>query len=723
MRLYGTLTLSLLLVALLLNTYNMSFRSNYLQALSDKNQEFANQIETANQYTEYFLQNLANQLFYTREVVKLRTYKALTNTQQIEGIRALNTFAASSSIIDSIYVYNGQMAYIFSTASYGAVSDYVPRFADTTATELFSHRTMDQRLTLFSRISYSNTASAALGYSFMFYELDSMGDSSDNAIMFNLNRDWITGLFFSATKENASFIMDASGSLIANQEGLEESLIRELSQSVLEYIRDADQEADYFLLPIGGRDIVCFYSKMEKNNWYYVCPVDYQECLGSLYKVGRTAYLFLIVGCIALGTIGIFASLSVYLPFRKFTKRLTVVEPDAEQSTEQLMSSLNRLIEQHSDSENLRRTLEEVIHSQILRDLLRGTHQYDQAEEFLAAHKLEITSSAPLSLCLVSGLRVNQYLQAIRPMVSGCEGVEIQNDYSVLLLQTEVPGQVLTALESLCKRYPSTYFVLGPVFSEWEKIPEVYAGLLDIYELRFLRPEQRLLYFEELPALTRSSADLNEMKDQLILQLKKGFYNRAMVVWQDFRQALSGKSYATVRFSLTNLGTEVLRLLCDSDPAVNFDTACHDLSAMVDGLQNIDTFEEFLRTRCLQVATYFQQEHKLRQGNSIQDIMDFCQERYHDPELSSQMLASQFDFSVAYLCRIFRQANGCSVMDYINTLRVQKAQEILADPNVLVKDVPLQVGVENRQYFFKLFKQITGKTPKQYQMDLRGKRV
>ena len=68
---------------------------------------------------------------------------------------------------------------------------------------------------------------------------------------------------------------------------------------------------------------------------------------------------------------------------------------------------------------------------------------------------------------------------------------------------------------------------------------------------------------------------------------------------------------------------------------------------------------------------------------------------------------------------MFRQANGCSLVEHINRLRIDKAREALLEPGVKVKDVPQQVGMENRQYFFRLFKQATGFTPRQYQARFR----
>jgi len=35
-----------------------------------------------------------------------------------------------------------------------------------------------------------------------------------------------------------------------------------------------------------------------------------------------------------------------------------------------------------------------------------------------------------------------------------------------------------------------------------------------------------------------------------------------------------------------------------------------------------------------------------------------------------------------------------------------------------IKDLTEKIGIQNRQYFFKLFKNLTGKTPNEYQVDL-----
>ena len=47
-------------------------------------------------------------------------------------------------------------------------------------------------------------------------------------------------------------------------------------------------------------------------------------------------------------------------------------------------------------------------------------------------------------------------------------------------------------------------------------------------------------------------------------------------------------------------------------------------------------------------------------------------------------------------------------------MRIQAAKELLADPNIVIKDVAARVGFENINTFFRVFKQFEGVTPGQY---------
>ena len=62
----------------------------------------------------------------------------------------------------------------------------------------------------------------------------------------------------------------------------------------------------------------------------------------------------------------------------------------------------------------------------------------------------------------------------------------------------------------------------------------------------------------------------------------------------------------------------------------------------------------------------------------------------------------------------FRNELDISPSDYLTTLRMEKAKELLRETNMLIGDIPLAVGYEDAHVFRRRFKQYTVMTPGQY---------
>ena len=51
---------------------------------------------------------------------------------------------------------------------------------------------------------------------------------------------------------------------------------------------------------------------------------------------------------------------------------------------------------------------------------------------------------------------------------------------------------------------------------------------------------------------------------------------------------------------------------------------------------------------------------------------------------------------------------------YVAQLRIQRAQALMRDTDLLMREISQEVGYEDPFYFSKVFKQITGESPTQY---------
>lgn len=68
--------------------------------------------------------------------------------------------------------------------------------------------------------------------------------------------------------------------------------------------------------------------------------------------------------------------------------------------------------------------------------------------------------------------------------------------------------------------------------------------------------------------------------------------------------------------------------------------------------------------------------------------------------------------SPAYLSRVFRQETGQTFNEYLNGVRIRKAQELLCHRELRMTDIALLVGYEDQSYFTKVFKRTTGMLPR-----------
>ncbi|WNR43570.1 AraC family transcriptional regulator [Paenibacillus roseipurpureus] len=77
-------------------------------------------------------------------------------------------------------------------------------------------------------------------------------------------------------------------------------------------------------------------------------------------------------------------------------------------------------------------------------------------------------------------------------------------------------------------------------------------------------------------------------------------------------------------------------------------------------------------------------------------------------------LAEQFEISPAYLSRMFKEITGFSLVEYVNLVRVQEAQRLLATTRLKVIVIAEQVGFGSLVQFGRVFRQMAKVTPLRY---------
>ena len=86
-----------------------------------------------------------------------------------------------------------------------------------------------------------------------------------------------------------------------------------------------------------------------------------------------------------------------------------------------------------------------------------------------------------------------------------------------------------------------------------------------------------------------------------------------------------------------------------------------------------------------------------------------------DPLLSVDEMADAMGYRRTVFYKRIKALTGQTPADYVKTMRMNRAAELLKDEKVTVSEVCFQVGISDPHYFAKVFKQQFGISPKKYQ--------
>lgn len=147
---------------------------------------------------------------------------------------------------------------------------------------------------------------------------------------------------------------------------------------------------------------------------------------------------------------------------------------------------------------------------------------------------------------------------------------------------------------------------------------------------------------------------------------------------------------------------------------IAYEKVFHTASIPSDVLLNSQEPEEVCESFCSWTDNLNQQLGAQPVYSSrIQKVIEYMQENYC-LDIGLQSIADHFCIHKVYLARTFKTETGATLIDYLNTLRVQKAKLLLCISDYKINDIVYIVGYNNPQNFYTFFKKHVNCSPKEY---------
>ncbi|WP_409346217.1 response regulator [Paenibacillus sp. MBLB4367] len=127
---------------------------------------------------------------------------------------------------------------------------------------------------------------------------------------------------------------------------------------------------------------------------------------------------------------------------------------------------------------------------------------------------------------------------------------------------------------------------------------------------------------------------------------------------------------------------------------------------------------ELIREHLLGVMNELLTQRNWRKSHVVVKALTYIEAHYANPHLSLFDAAELIGLSHPYLSRLFKEEMGKTFVEYVTELRINKAREILGDPDFKVYEVAGAVGYTEYSYFVRVFKRVVGHSPSDYRKQL-----
>ncbi len=97
----------------------------------------------------------------------------------------------------------------------------------------------------------------------------------------------------------------------------------------------------------------------------------------------------------------------------------------------------------------------------------------------------------------------------------------------------------------------------------------------------------------------------------------------------------------------------------------------------------------------------------------VSEAKEYISEHYHE-DISLDVVAEKIGITGGYLSSILSNSLNCGFVEYVNTIRVDRACGYLKQGYLKVYEIANRVGFNDEKYFAKVFKKMKGVSPREY---------
>ena len=274
------------------------------------------------------------------------------------------------------------------------------------------------------------------------------------------------------------------------------------------------------------------------------------------------------------------------------------------------------------------------------------------------------------------------------------------------------------------------FLAVGQSVDRLSQIQKSYHTASRAFSQRYLYDEN-ILYYDEMETMehpggqaeTEDNAylqkvDVNALNPAILQKfLSNGLQEETenfvkdyfYAIGQEPMESLVFRNYVilNVRFSVISF---IKGLGCDTNEMESADTE----EVLAESGKNMESAIAYAKKMISQAIEIRDQNSGNKNRSILKTAVDFIDSHYMDEEISLNRVAHAANVSANHFSALFSQNMGQTFIEYLTSLRMNKAKELLRCTGMRSSEIAGEIGYKDAHYFSYLFKKTQGMTPSDY---------
>ena len=297
----------------------------------------------------------------------------------------------------------------------------------------------------------------------------------------------------------------------------------------------------------------------------------------------------------------------------------------------------------------------------------------------------------------------------------------------------EITKECVGKIQGILNRKESKrewFLAVGQPVERLSQIKKSYHTASRAFSQRYLYGEN-ILYYDEMEMMEHRSGqadtndnaylkkvDVNALNPAILQKfLSNGIQEETENFVKDYFYAIGQEPMESLVFRnyvILNVRFSVITFLkglgCDTEGMEPENTE----EILVESGKNIENAIAYAEKMISRAITIRDQNSGNKNRSILKTAVDFIDEHYMDEDISLNTAANVANVSSNHFSALFSQNMGQTFIEYLTSLRMNKAKELLRCTGMRSSEIAGEIGYKDAHYFSYLFKKTQGMTPSDY---------